>query len=226
MYKSNLTLLYSTCDKNEFLWEGFFLLLDKYWKKFDGDIIFNSESKTYTNSKYNLKYSLNQYGANWSRRFYKSLKLVKTKYVLVILDDFYIDDYVADDIINECIQKMNQNKNIKGFLFSQLTNNKKTDWKGFEKIKHFKNYRINLKIGLWDKEYLMNLCRDNETPWEYEVLMSLRSFFKPGDIYAVTLDYKIKYFPTSEGYLLQRGYLDMDLKNLYKKNTEFYLMDM
>lgn len=215
-YKDNLSVLYSSCDKNEFLWDGFFLLMNKYWKNFDGDIIFNTETRQYKNNDYKFIYSNYEDSNNWSARFYKSLSKVNTKYVLVILDDFYIDNYINDDLLNKCILKMNHDENIKGFLFSQLSNNEKEDLFCFEKVKKFQNYRINLKVGLWKKEYLMNLCRDMESPWEYEVLMSIRSFFKKGDIYSIINSKKRNAFPTSEGYLLERGVLNTDLRNKYE----------
>lgn len=215
-YKNKLAVLYSSCDKNEFLWDGFFLLMKKYWENFDGDIVFNTENKHYVSNEYNFIYSDCNDENNWSARFYKALEKVPTEYVLIILDDFYIDSYVNDKLLSDCMSQMDKNKKIKGFLFSQLSNNEKKDLLCFEKVSKFKNYRINLKVGLWKKNYLMSLCRNMESPWEYEVLMSVRSFLKNGDIYSIVNSEKSKAFPTSEGYLLERGILNVDLRKKYE----------
>ena len=50
----DVTMIFCTCDAYADLWENFFILFKKYWPDFDGEIIFNTESKSYSNEGLNI----------------------------------------------------------------------------------------------------------------------------------------------------------------------------
>lgn len=54
----------------------------------------------------------------WSDRLIDSLKKIKTKYVILMLDDFLINADVKQDKIDQCINWMDQNPDVAVFSFA------------------------------------------------------------------------------------------------------------
>jgi len=51
----NCTMLVSSYDGGEDLWDGFFTSVKHQWKNFDMPIVLNTESKTYSYEGFDIK---------------------------------------------------------------------------------------------------------------------------------------------------------------------------
>ena len=222
---TQISLLYSTCDRYECLWNGFFRLWEKYWPDFDSKVILNTESKSFSFGKYNIvRPSFSKLNLTWSERIYESLLLVDTPYVLFTLDDFYIKSPVDVNTINMCIEQMNKDKSINLFTFGwQPGKNKACDFSDkFELRGRFAPYRVNAQIALWRVTYLKKIIKLYENPWEFELNGSFRSSIYGGKLYSLKKNTPLV-FDYDWGFLVVRGQLNKEVSDYFstKEKMEF-----
>ena len=104
-----ISLIYSTCDRYECLWDGFFRLWDKYWPSFDAQVVLNTETKSFSYGNYNIiRPTFKKNDLTWSERLYGALNIVETPYVLFTLDDFYIKSPIDIKTLDMCIKQMDK----------------------------------------------------------------------------------------------------------------------
>ena len=95
-FKNNVTLLLTSCDSYEDLWDNFFKLLTINWPNFDLNVVLNTESKEYSYPGVNITtYQLDKkHKWQWSKRLRKNLEKISTKYILFFLEDFYLISFL------------------------------------------------------------------------------------------------------------------------------------
>lgn len=171
---SNCSVIVNTCDKYEDAWFPFFELIKKYWNGCPYPIYLNTESKTYIHEGLNVNVINENRSSStkgfWGARLKACLKQIESKYVILLLEDFFLQDNVAQTDLNSCIQMMENNKNIKAIYFKQIA--------GYTTIypenhQYFimcekKRYLLNLQAGLWRREDLYSLIDDKDSPWSFE----------------------------------------------------------
>ena len=170
----NCSVIVNTCDKYEDAWFPFFELVKKYWKGCQYIFYLNTESKQYTHDGLNVTV-INEnrascYNASWGVRMKNCLKQIESKYVILLLEDFFLQDNVDQAELDSCIQMMENDENIKAIYFKQID--------GYSTVypkdqQYFimsgkKRYILNLQAGLWRTEDLYALIDDNDTPWSFE----------------------------------------------------------
>lgn len=214
-----ISIIYNTCDKYESLWPGFFSLLYKYWPNCKNDIVLNTERKTYEHEGLNIKRpdSYNE-GCSWSQRLINSLNSVKTPYVVMILDDFYLKSPVNLEKLTQCVQRMDSDPDIKLFTFGWQPgpNGEYVADSDFELRGRFAKYRVNAQIGLWRVSYLKKILRTDENPWQFELNGSFRSSLIGGKLYALKKDAPLV-FDYDWGFLIVRGKLNREVANYFVK---------
>ena len=97
--KNDITLLVGTCDRYDVLWENFMILTDKYFKV-DCPRIFVTEDKRVPSADYDTHYGRK---LPWSNRMFSALDAIKTKYVFLLLDDYYLRETVTEEDISTYI---------------------------------------------------------------------------------------------------------------------------
>lgn len=221
------TLLYSTCDAYDDLWKNFFILLKKYWPSFNGRIIFNSEKKFYQNEAYNIvNVEHPTDNLSWSDRLYDALKLVETEYVLFVLDDFYLRDYVNTTAFNACIDFMDANPDVMSIAFSKEPGIKKTvrEIDGFSFRKHFSLYKTTAHLSLYRTSFLKKILRTKESAWDFEVNSTFRSYFKKGRFICATTN-SSPVFPYDYGALVIGGKFIKNIKERFEKAESIIFSD-
>lgn len=175
----NCAIIVCSCDKNEDLWDMFFYYFKKYWRDCPYPIYLNTEFKKYEDSDFKVKtFQLYPNGdnANWSERLKKHLLKIPELYVLIILDDFFLQDYVNADEISNCIKRMEEDIHIANFIFDPTPGpNIKSEFELYECKGKKAPFRFSLQAGLWRKELLIRYIRDHEGPWQFETWGSIRS---------------------------------------------------
>jgi hypothetical protein len=87
----------------------FFSLLDKYWPELDLPIVLNTESQKFSCENFNIlcpAVERSKGKINWGKRFIESLEYVKTNYVLLLIDDFFISSPVNKDFLEIIFDSM------------------------------------------------------------------------------------------------------------------------
>ncbi len=183
------TVLVSSCDAYEDLWEHFFFFLSKNWEGIDrAKIVLNTESKSFAYDGLNIE-TLGKTNSpkphTWSSRLKYHLEQIDTEYVLFMLDDFFLDDKVDVETIDFCIEEMERDKNIVhfGFVPTLWENCGDNRFEKFERRKRNTPFRVNTQAGIWRRLELCALLRSHESPWDFEVFASIRSRLRKGQYY-------------------------------------------
>lgn len=185
----DLTMVFCTCDSYADTWNPFFTLLKKYWPSFNYPIIFNSEKADYNFDGFSIDCSktVNDKNTGWSERLLNALKKVDTEFVLFMLDDFWLTDYVDASGFNRCLDIMRSNRKI-GFicLFGDKKEEMLNDgsgsislceYPGFYEASSKCSYRVTTQAGIWRTKYLKKLIKGYEDAWRFEYWASRRSKF-------------------------------------------------
>lgn len=193
---TDLSIVIASCDKYSGLWEPFFSLLFKHWpslldEKLDNQLIKHkipifliSNTKTYNKNNNRIKHMLFPNEISWSDNMLKTLSKVKTKYVLYLQEDYFLNKPVNEQLL---VDILNYAK-INNAMFIQIsTFNSRT-----EKIKKINNninlseldkyspYKVNLQAGIWNKQAFEWLIKLDENLVQFEQLGSIRSQGMPG----------------------------------------------
>lgn len=217
MKKTEISIVVLSCDKNSFLWDGFFTLLDKYWTLHPQRIVLSTESLQYTYKNVVISNSRST-NEDWSTRLFHAICDANSEYVIIMLDDFFIKDMVAESKIEKYFDIIRKDSRIAAISLEPQPGCKTGRYASEEIVKRRRiaSYRINAQPTIWRSNYLIKILRKGESPWQFEVSGTFRSFFEKGELYAVaTGDSSI--IPTDKGWLVVRGVLNDTLADYYKK---------
>lgn len=187
---NDITVLVNSCDSYADIWDPFFKLFKIYWPDCKYRIILNTESKCYHYDGLNVEtFSFYQTGEKvpYGKRILRHLKEIRTKYVLVLIDDFFLNDYVDENEIEKCKNWMEQNNNIACFSFSPVgdEHNIKSDlYFGYEKRPNVGVYKVNFQAALWRTNIFYESWKKHESPWEWEKFATFRSFYTGFEYYS------------------------------------------
>ena len=180
---NDVTIVFCSCDAYSDLWENFFKLLKKYWPEYDGKIILNTESKEFQYEGMQISKPLNcARTVSWSDRLSLSLQQVKTPYVLIFLDDFYLKNQVNHEGVIRTLEYMKSYPNVVSITYLKEPGGKKEaqSLDGFVNRAQFSLYKMTAHITMYKTEYLQKILKNNESAWEFEVNGTIRSWFKRG----------------------------------------------
>ena len=174
---NRITLLVNSCDKYDDLWFAFFTLLKKYWRPLDTQIIFNTESLDYTHEGLNIK-CVHPRNKNipYGERLLNALKYVETEYVIIMLDDFFLRDYVNATDIAQIVNWMDNDKNI--VYFNCDCTPVYADWEdekypGYKRIPWGNEYILNMQAAVWRTDKFVRYWSNNVSPWEWELYYNI-----------------------------------------------------
>lgn len=170
---NDISILIIGFDGYKDVWDHDIALMNKYWPDRPKTYLADSE----LTPEYEGVEIINA-GPNseWSKKVQVALDKIDTPYILLLLEDFFITDYVDNNKIESVIQMIEED----GILFYQLlvqlirkTWEKGKPYKENKNIKIIpenKKYGINLQAAIWDKEFLKkSVGVDNYNAWEFEV---------------------------------------------------------
>lgn len=187
MGKGDITIIVNSCDKYSDLWYPFFELFSIQWPNCPYKIILNTESKSYTHPKKVGEgitcLQLYQEGANvdWSTRLLETLKFVKTKFVLMILDDEFIQEPVDEKKFYEVLSLLRKDIFVPYISLSSCFNGL---YRNATSSKIYKNldalcyafYSFHAaNCAIWRTRRLKRYLKKGENPWEFEVNCKARS---------------------------------------------------
>lgn len=218
--RNHCSIIYNTCDKYECLWDGFFTLLDKYWANCDLKIILNTEKKVFSYGELSIERPIFfNAGVSWSQRIINSLNSVHTPYVIMILDDFWLKAPVDVQEIQRCINLMENDRKIQCINFAPqpAPNKQYRNEQRYEKRGRLAQYRINAQIALWRVDYLKNIMRSYENPWQFELSGSFRSVLHGGTLLSIKRGERSP-FIYDYGFLIVRGMINKELAEYFAKN--------
>lgn len=174
------TVLVCSCDDYEDTWYPFFKLFNKFWSDCPYDIYLNTEEKKFSFDELNVKCFSSQYKKMpYGKRLLNCLNCIDTKYVLILLDDFFLREKVNTKEIQNYIEFMKINPDVAVISFDSVKDELNIDDGKLEKFllrPKYAEYKVNLQAGIWNKEKLMSYIRENDSPWDVEIQGTFRSY--------------------------------------------------
>lgn len=169
-----LSIMVASCDKYSDLWHPFSTLFKKYWPDCPYDLTLITESPA---SKRDLIF--NEVMAcgrvGWGDRLAVALEHVKTPYVLLLCDDYFLCDRVKNTKMEHFIDLAE--KHAVGNL-RLLQNPRHSGVFSAEEKLGFYNpktaYCVATQAGIWNTEFLKRLAKGYNSIWEFERLGSFR----------------------------------------------------
>lgn len=174
------TVVVCSNDKYEDTWYPFFTVLKDRWKDNPFPIVLNTESKTFSMPGILVR-TLHLYKpeerVQWGKRLKDTLRSLDSEYVIILLEDFFLERDVDTQKVLQCISWMDQDPGIACFNFYKTQcGRKKSKYPDFMQRKQFSQYRFNAQACLWRRKDLIHFIRNDEDPWVWEAAGNCRSF--------------------------------------------------
>lgn len=206
------TLFLSSYDGGEDLWEGFFKALSIQWPEMDMKIVLNTETKSYSYPGFIIEtYQPSLYKKQaWAERLIDTLNHVETEYILLFLEDYWLEKRVDDAFFRKTIEWMKENPDVANFSFYPCApgmNLPDMRFDRFERRPQQCPYKFNCQVGLWRTKELISFLRPHESPWEWEVLGSIRAGRITQSFYSLRMRAPMvfSYTDPSTGCVVRRG---------------------
>jgi len=123
-------------------------------------------------------------GLPWSDSLRGFLNEIATDYVLLLLEDFFLCAQVRTSRFFEHLNALGK---LDGKVLRLHPNPRPTiSVRGFKTIgeqHRLAPFRVSLQASIWNKQALMDLLRDGESPWEFELNGTIRSQTQPRGLY-------------------------------------------
>ena len=166
------TLIISSCDKFSDLWGVYFSLFQQNWKCHPNETILVTDVAT--ERRFN-DVTVFAAGSNHEMpaRLKDALKNIRTEYIFLTLDDYFIYNPINDTELEEVFSFIKE-KDIDYFRLSSFPNKGTPikEHKGWKWINLNTNYAVNLYPGIWKKTFLDNVLVGNLSPWQFEVTLT------------------------------------------------------
>jgi hypothetical protein len=190
---NSYAILINTCDKFEDCWLPFFKLFKKYWPQYTGKIYLNTETKIFAYPGLHiisLQTNLHtpEQAITWSECLIRALKASETDIVLYMQEDYFLKDFVKNDLVEKYVQMMQQYTNIDCIHLTDqgLINDKKSEkYEGLFSVLPKQRYLVSCQAALWKKETLLKLLRTYENAWQFEEFGSQRAAILKPEIFGV-----------------------------------------
>lgn len=175
---NDCAVLICSCDKYEDAWSPFFLLLKKYWRDCPYPIYLNTETKIFEDmTGLGVKTLNSDPKMPWSKRLKNCLRQIDSRFVILLLEDFFLRSDVQQDVVSDCVEWMKREP-IACVCFERygiLREEKKLYYDIFIQREKGARYTFNLQAGIWRKKTLLKCLNNFENPWEFEEIGNVRS---------------------------------------------------
>ena len=190
--KDKLTMVISSCEAYSDLWDNHILLLNENWKDRDIKTVIVTD-KVHESNYQDIEIFPAGDLLEMPQRLKKYIKTCDTEYILITLDDYYVDKKIDTKKIQRAIDIM-ETKKLDYFRFWPYPHERKKidDIEKAYWIELNGNYKVNLYPAIWRKEFLEDTIKDSLSAWEYEVsLTSIAKSLGANCAYSVNNEFHI-----------------------------------
>lgn len=176
------TIMVCSCDDYEDLWYPFFKLFYTYWPDCPYRIILNTESKKFNYKDLKIDcFCMYDSNANipYGQRMIDHIHQVKTPFLLILLEDFFIQERVDTAYIRRIIDYLKSDDKNVFFKFNENKdplNVSDERFPEFEKRPIYGEYKQSMQAGLWRTEFFLETWDKYVSPWDWEVWGTYRTF--------------------------------------------------
>lgn len=163
---------YSDC------WDSFFDIFNTFWSdcEFKKYLVTNYESPNYKGTEL-IKVGKEK---NWVDRTVRSLEAVNEKYILFLLEDYFLSKKIQNEEIEKIVNYMDCNK---VFYYRLSKSSVKFRGKYVTDIPYNQSYSVSLQPAIWNKKALVEILKecshDVQSAWDFEVFLDKK--YKKGE---------------------------------------------
>ena len=168
----SLAVVVLSCDHYSDLWKPFFQLFDRHWPNCSCSVYLASNTVSF--NKDNVKTLLSGEDHDWSSSVKKCIEQLDENYVLLLIDDGFLSADVKEEELFHLFDIFIRHN----MSYLRLKNTPKPDEKfidGIGRIKEGRLYRTAIFPSMWKKKVLVDLLKDGESAWEFELKGAGRS---------------------------------------------------
>ena len=174
---NDFAVLILSCDKYADMWKPFGEQYRKYFPQGNWPIYVGSNTIVCTEP--GVVPILSGVDQDWSTSYKRILSQIKEQKIFVILEDFLLASLVDEKLFATTVDFLftRDAKHIKylnGVLPDSVTDNP-----NIGQYERGAPYRATVN-GFWDRDYLMTLLIEGESPWNFEILASYRTSYADG----------------------------------------------
>lgn len=162
----NCAVAVLSCDKYADCWMPFFKLKEKYWRSCPFDTYLITEGQLQDRPAGCHFIGINE--SIWSKRVREGLSQISTKYVIILMDDFFLRKKVDTKRIQRLIERFPENAACFSFDINNDRNALHSEVKGFVKRPRNAEYRLSCQAALWNRQKLIELLAEDCNPWHWE----------------------------------------------------------
>lgn len=193
MLSNKITIMVNSCDSYEDLWIPFFTLLKKYWNPEKIRIILNTESKHFSMDGLTIDCVHFSKGSQYGERMLHALEQIKTEYILLLLDDFFLRKPADTAMIAQILSWMDKDGDIACFNTEAIP--VYADWEldkypGFRRVPPGTQYALNMQAAVWRTRMLKQFWMPEVSPWEWEAYCNLLQYKYPKNKIYCTTDFQ------------------------------------
>jgi len=168
--RDDCTVVVNSCDRYEEVWPPFFALFSRYWPDCALPVVLNTESKDYSYPSVSVR-TVNSAAESWSGRLLSVVSRVRTPFVLLVMDDFFLQRRVKSESIYRLLDLMTDEPGIGAIYLKRIFGSElmPSEYDGLCEMRRSGRYLVNFQAGLWNREALETLVLPGATPWEIEI---------------------------------------------------------
>lgn len=217
---NELTIIVPSCDKYSELWDPHFKLLFKYWPNLNGKyssvpVILVSNKLDYKNDRV-TSFKTGK-DISWSDNIKAALSTVKTKYVIVLMEDFLMNAPINDERLVDILELLEKTKSP----YAEIALDENMFTIGAEKAREPSpdldgviirsqdgDYRTSLQACVWNIDMLKRLLVKGESAWDFEIKGTKRSHKILDKFYLVVKDPVFSYINSVEKGIFHQNAID------------------
>jgi len=146
-------------------------------------IIINSESNVNLNNS-----CFSSSNLRWGARLIYFLKNIETDYVLMVFDDFVLEDYfMVKNLENALSVLINDSKSAVFYLNAACVSSHDDEPnEDYRLLKDRVDFKVNSVPAIWKREILLKYVSEFDSPWSWEAFSSYKSFGDGYNYYSVS----------------------------------------
>jgi hypothetical protein len=172
--RDDTAVLILSCDKYADLWEPFFAFFNKFWPECPYKIYLGTNTLDFVSE--NVRTVKSGTPENWTTDTHSILGQITEKFVIVLLEDYFLYRNVDQEMLDRCIHMMEIKQAVFFRIacfpadhFSDYAYDKFAGEEWCGETRKDARYGINLQAGIWNREEFISLLKDNESPWQFEI---------------------------------------------------------
>ena len=169
-FNKDLTVLVTSCDAYRDVETPFLRLFRKHWSDCSFELVLVAETGRgeVPDTPSFDRVVATGLGKNWCQMLVEALEKIDTPYVLMLMNDYFLDAPVDTETIKRRLAQaiefnvvnLRLNPNPPG----------RFRWRDTDLLEYPKNtaYCVTCQTGIWNRKYLLDLAKRNKSAWEFE----------------------------------------------------------